>query len=210
MATITAIKPQKNGKRLNIYLDGKFGFGLDLETFVKHQLKDEQELSETEIEKIVKEGEFQKVYDKVLLFGSLRPRSEAEFNRWLSKHKVHQSLHRELFNRLKRLELLDDNKFARWWVGQRMQFKSKSKKELEQELRMKGISKDIIEDVISEAQPNELEMAKRLIDKKSYVWEKMDDITARRKKTEYLLRRGYDWEIIRAIVRKIDAEDDNV
>ena len=31
MPRISAISPQKNGKRVNIYLDGKFGFGIDLE-----------------------------------------------------------------------------------------------------------------------------------------------------------------------------------
>jgi len=39
MPVITSIKAQKNQKRVNIYLDGKFSFGLDLENFMKLQLK---------------------------------------------------------------------------------------------------------------------------------------------------------------------------
>ena len=74
MPAITSIKPQKNGKRVNIYLDGEYGFGLDLENFVKLGLKVEQEFTDEEIEKIIKKAEFQKVYDKILRFGSLRPR----------------------------------------------------------------------------------------------------------------------------------------
>ena len=73
MPIITSIKPQKNGKRVNIYLDEEFGFGLDLENFVKLGLKVEQKLSEDEVEEIVKKAEFQKVYDKILRFASLRP-----------------------------------------------------------------------------------------------------------------------------------------
>src|SRR3990170_1732991 len=122
MSIITSIKPQKNKKRINIYLDDKFGFGLDLENFVKLGLKVEQELSEEEIVKIVKKAEFQKVYDKILRFGSLRLRSEKEYRSWLKKHKVHKSLHEELFNRLARLDFLNDKKFASWWADQRIQF----------------------------------------------------------------------------------------
>src|SRR3972149_9098205 len=172
MPIITSIKPQNNQRRVNIYLDGKFGFGLDLENFMKLRLKVEQELSEEEVKKIVKEGEFQIVYDKILRFGSLRPRSEKEYRDWLRKHKVHESLHEELFNRLARLDFLNDKKFASWWVGQRLQFKFKSKRELIQELRLKGISKDIIEDILSETQVDEVAVAKKLIYKKKYMWER--------------------------------------
>ena len=66
MPVITSIKPQRNKKRSNIYLDGKFGFGLDLDNFVKLGLKVEQELSDKEIAGIVKEAEFQKILEKLL------------------------------------------------------------------------------------------------------------------------------------------------
>nr|AKQ02902.1 recombination regulator RecX, regulatory protein [uncultured Microgenomates bacterium Rifle_16ft_4_minimus_37836] len=118
MPTITSIKPQKNKKRLNIYLDDKFGFGLDLESFVKFGLKVGQGISEEEIRKIVNESEFQKNYDKILKFGSLRPRSKKEYNDWLKKHKVHESLHAKLFNRLKYLDFINDKKFALWWIDE--------------------------------------------------------------------------------------------
>ncbi|OGM22499.1 hypothetical protein A2863_02960 [Candidatus Woesebacteria bacterium RIFCSPHIGHO2_01_FULL_38_9b] len=203
MPIITSIKPQNSQRRVNIYLDGKFGFGLDLENFMKLRLKVEQELSEEEVKKIVKEGEFQIVYDKILRFGSLRPRSEKEYRDWLRKHKVHLSLHEELFNRLKRLDFLNDNKFATWWVEQRLQFKSKSKRELIQELKFKGISKDIIEEVLSETQPNELDMAKKLMEKNKYKWERLDNYSARKKMFEYLARRGFDWDIVRKVVGEI-------
>ena len=48
MPTITSIKPQRNQKRVNIYLDGKFGFGIDLENLVTLRLRVEQELTEEE------------------------------------------------------------------------------------------------------------------------------------------------------------------
>ena len=129
MPSITAIKPQKSKNRINIYLDGKFGFGLDLENFVKFGLKVEQELSEERIIEITKKAEFQKVFDRILFFASLRPRSEKEVNNWLKRKKVDESFNNTLLEKLTKLELLDDEKFAVWWVEQRLQFKSKSKRE---------------------------------------------------------------------------------
>lgn len=200
MPIITEIKPQKNKKRVNIYLDEKFGFGLDLETLVKYGLKSGQELSEEEIEKIVKKAEFQKVYDKILRFATLRPRSEKEFRDWLKKHKVHDSLHRELFNRLKRLEFLDDIKFAKWWVEQRVESRPKSKRIMIYELRSKGINKNIIEDVLADVDIDETKIAKELLEKKKYKWEKLPKLEARKKISEFLVRRGFSWEIINKIL----------
>lgn len=56
MPVITSIEPQKSKKRLNIYLDGKFGFGIDLETFVKLRLKVEGQLSDDEVKKVIKKN----------------------------------------------------------------------------------------------------------------------------------------------------------
>jgi len=201
VAVITSIKPQRNKRRVNIYLDGKFAFGLDLDNFVKLRLKVEQQLSDQEIEKIVSKAEFTKVYEKLLRFASLRPRSKKEFENWLRKHKVHVSLHPKLFNKLKRFEFLDDEKFAKWWVEQRLQFKSKSKRELIQELRIKGISKNAIDDVFSKLEINEESSARKLIGKNKYKWERLSDFEKRTKISAYLARKGFSWDVIRKVLK---------
>jgi len=129
MSVVTSIKPQKNNKRVNIYLDYEFAFGLDLENFVKFHLKVDQELDEKQINKIVKEAEFQKILDKLLMFATLRPRSEKEVKDYLKRKKSPESITEELFKRLNSLELIDDTKFARWWVEQRQAFSPKTKRD---------------------------------------------------------------------------------
>ncbi len=168
---------------------------------MKLNLKVEQELSEKEVAEIVKKAEFQKTLDKLLRFTTLRPRSEKEINYWLKRKKVHESLQKDLFNKLKRLDLIDDKKFAEWWIGQRIQFKSKSKRELISELRIKGIDKNTIEDVLYEAGIDEVKNAKKLIEKNKYKWKRYDKRTARKKMGEYLARKGFAWEIIKKVVK---------
>lgn len=202
MPIITKIKPQKNKKRVNIYLDGKFAFGLDLENIMKLGLKEDQELTKTEVKKIVEEAEFKKVYDKILKFATLRPRSEKEFKDWLRKHGVHKSLHKKLFNKLKRLDLLDDRKFTAWWIEQRKEFKPRGKKALYSELMKKGVDKKIIDEAISDAKIDETKMAKELIEKKKYKWKKLVGFEKRKKMSSYLARKGFSWGIIREVVNE--------
>ena len=199
---ITSIKPQKNKKRVNIYLDGKFGFGLDLENFVKLGLTVEQELTEERINEIVKLAEFQKTYEKITKFATLRPRSEKEIKDWLKKKKVHQSLHKELFNRLKRLELVDDKKFARWWVEQRLNFRPRSKRAMVYELKNKGISKEIIEEIFSIQRIDEEKIAEKLLKSKNYRWRNLPGAEARKKMAAFLQRKGFGWPIIKKALDK--------
>jgi hypothetical protein len=39
MVTVTLIKQQKNKNRVNVYLDGEFGFGIDLDNLVLAGIK---------------------------------------------------------------------------------------------------------------------------------------------------------------------------
>jgi regulatory protein len=201
MSVVTQIKSQKNNKRVNVYLDEKFAFGLDLENYMKLGLKVGQELSEKEAKTIINKAEFQKTLDKLLRFATLRPRSEKEVKDRLIKYKVHESLYKKLFNKLKRLGLLNDEKFAQWWIDQRLQFRYKSRRELEYELRAKGIDREIISQLINKSisQEKEIEMAKKLVDKKKYKWDKLPKTEKKRKIREFLGRKGFGWDVVREV-----------
>lgn len=200
MAIITAIKPQKNNKRVNVYLDNKFGFGIDLENFVTLNLRVEQELSQEEVEKIIKKAEFQKTLDKLLRFATIRPRSEKEIKDYFKRKKAHESIREELFNRLKRLELVDDAKFALWWVEQRQAFRPKSLRILRQELGIKGINKDTVNEVLGSVKVDEIKIAQELLAKKAYKWKSLPARNARQKMSQYLAGKGFGWETIGNVV----------
>jgi len=183
-------------------LDGKFGFGLDLENYIKLGLKVEQELPDEKIAEIVKKAEFQKISDKLLRFATFRPRSEKEVRDWFKRKKIHESLHGDLFNRLKHLELLDDKKFSKWWVEQRTAFKPRGKRVLGQELRQKGVDRETTEETLSNIKIDEAKTARELLAKKAYRWAKLPRLEARRKMAQFLARKGFGWETIEKIIEK--------
>ena len=201
MPVITSIKPQKNQKRVNIYLDDKFGFGLDLENFVKFHLKVNQELDDEKINKIIKDAEFQKILDKLLKFATLRPRSKKEIKDYLRRKKVPESITEELFKRLNSLELIDDTKFAKWWVEQRQSFSPKTKRVLGNELRIKGIDRETIKEILEETEIDEVKLAKKLIKNKMYKWERFDPKIKKQKISQYLAGKGFDWNVIQDVLK---------
>ena len=132
--------------------------------------------------------------EKLFRFVAVRPRSEKEIRDWFRRRKIPEDLHLSLFDRLKSLDLLDDRKFAAWWVEQRIQFRSKSKKEIEYELRNKGIDKEIITEALAGSGIDELKSAKKLLERYAS--------RTRQQKIDYLARKGFAWEVIDRLVSK--------
>lgn len=196
MSTITSIKQQKAKNRVNVYLDDKFGFGIDLDNFVLLHLKVDQELTDEEVIEVVRKAEFQKTLDKLLRFATLRPRSEKEITDYFRRKKVHESMWEELLEKLRHFELIDDLKFAKWWVDQRQNFKPKSKRVLKIELTKKGIVKEIINTVLDDTPIDEEKMAKDLIERKAYKWKGLEPRIARQKMSQYLAGKGFGWDVI--------------
>lgn len=200
MPVITSIKQQKAKNRVNVYLDDKFGFGIDLDNFVLLRLKVNQELTDREVVDIVKKAEFQKTLDKLLRFATLRPRSEKEIRDYFKRKKYHISIYDSLLEKLKHFELLDDLKFAQWWVEQRQNFRPKPKRIMNQELRIKGIKSEVIEQVLSETKIDEEKIARELLEKKKYKWDKLDKSVKKQKMSQYLAGKGFSWDIIKNVV----------
>lgn len=200
MPEVTLLKPQKNNKRVNVYLDGEFGFGIDLDNLVINRIKIGSVLTDEEVKKIVRKAEFQKTLDKLLKFAMLRPRSEREIDDYLKRKKVHESMWKDLLEKLKHFELLDDAKFAKWWAEQRIQFKSKSKKFIKGELLQKGIDGNIIEDVLEKTSIDEEKMARELLERRAYKWDGLDHREAKQKKFQYLAGKGFGYEVVEKIL----------
>jgi regulatory protein len=200
MPEVTLLKPQKNGKRVNVYLDGVFGFGIDLDNLVLSHIKIGTVLTDEEVQKIVRKAEFQKTLDKLLKFAMLRPRSEKEIDDYLKRKKVHESMWKDLVEKLQHFELLDDAKFAKWWVDQRLAFKKISTRVLKLELGKKGIDRNTIDDVLEETPIDEEKMAKDLLAKRAYKWDNLDPKIAKQKKFQYLAGKGFDFEIVEKIL----------
>lgn len=200
---ITTIQPQKrNPERMNIFIDGEFGFGLHVKLAVN--LSVGQELSHDEIEKLRKADKVEKTYLKALNFLSYRPRSTAEVSRWMAKHDTPDEVEEAVLARLKRNKYVDDKKFAELWVENRNEFRPRGAYALRMELRSKGVSDEAIEPVLREL--DEEELALRAARKPLKRFEKLTRDDFQKKIYGYLSRRGFKYDTIKTTISVLRAE----
>ena len=213
MPKITEVIPQKkNPKRFNIFLDGQFAFGADEDLVVEHRLVPDKQLDTSDVEQLLFEAEVGKLMERVYRLFNIRQRSEKEIRDYLKnlsfkrKVKGQEEISPFIINAaielMKKKGLIDDVSFAKAWVESRS--KKRGPRLLKQELFQKGIDKEIIEDVINNRRTDYdgQRIAEQLLEKKMRVWRNLPKIEFRKKAYDFLLRRGFEYETIRATIEK--------
>ncbi|KPL00273.1 MAG: hypothetical protein AMJ90_08575 [candidate division Zixibacteria bacterium SM23_73_2] len=159
---ISRIESQKkNQKRISVFLDGEFAFGLDQETFFRFGLKKGDILNKKKLNQILDSEKKIKVKNAALNFLSYRARSEKEIKDRLKRKGYSRKLIDEVISDLKRLNFLNDYQFALNWIKDRLDHKPRGEKLLRAELLKLGIKEEFIEKSLEEAYPknNEKEIA---------------------------------------------------
>jgi regulatory protein len=199
METITDLVVQKrDNDRVSVFLDGQYAFGLP--ALVAADLKVGQQLSLEAIEDLKHKDQIEKAKKNSLKFVSYRPRSVYELQTHLQRKSFEENVIDSAVEYLINLDLLDDVAFARYWVEQRETFRPRSRFALGQELRQKGIDRQIIEEVLEEV--DETAAARRAVDKQAHRWAGLPEDAFREKAAGYLQRRGFSYEIIREILEE--------
>lgn len=146
--------------------------------------------------------EFEKFYNRTLHFLSYRPRSEKEIKGFLEKIRANITISSKILQKLQQHKLIDDEKFAKWWVEQRMEFRPEGHWVLKTELRQKGISDEIIEKILGNEEIKILgdEGLKKLVEKKLQRYKGLPKQEIYKKLGDFLQRRGFRWEIIKKVI----------
>jgi regulatory protein len=203
---VTKLQFQKRrSDRVNVYLDEEFAFGLPATEAAA--LRVGQYLNDTDIARLRERDAAEKAYDRAIHFLSYRPRSRAEVERNLAQAGTDEAAIQAAIERLTQQGLLDDAEFARFWVENRERFRPRGARALRQELRQKGVDEEITAAALSDldpaanayaaAQPRALRMA---------ALAQSDARSFRQKLSSYLLRRGFDFEVVREIVTRLEGE----
>ena len=202
--TVTALKIQKrNPRRVNVYLDGEFAFGL--EGSAAAWLKIGQELADEKINQLQTEDEAENAYKQALRLLNYRPRTEAEVRKKLEQRGTSEATILAVLERLRRTGLVNDERFARDWVENRNTFRPRSRKALAIEMRQHGLNQETIEKAIAELDDEPL--AYQAAQKHSRKLNGLDWQAFRKKMTGFLARRGFRYDVIAPVVKRIWTED---
>ncbi|HEV7952300.1 MAG TPA: RecX family transcriptional regulator [Candidatus Saccharimonadales bacterium] len=209
---ITGITAQQKDKnRINVMVDGKYRFSLDIFQYADLGIKIGQEYTDEELTLLETESQFGKVYARALEYCLMRPHSSREVRDYLYrktrdtrtkdgnvKKGVAPEMTQRVFDRLVDKGYIDDEKFTRYWVENRNLTKGASQRKMQAELRSKGIESSIIDKYLAESTRNDESEIEKIIVKKRNRYP--DD----QKLMQYLARQGFSYDDIKQALNSRD------
>lgn len=201
---ITRIENQKrNLNRVNIYIDNKFAFGLTDDIRYKYDLHTNKEIDNDFIEDILKAEEERKVINAALNILSYRQRSIKELREKL-KEKGYDSLFIEkAIDYCSEQNYLNDEEFSISYIKDKQYLNKLGSKRIKYELINKGVSKDIIDEVLQVNPEYEFNIALDLANKKLSSYKNDDRNSIYRKLGGFLQRKGYPFDIIKKVLDQV-------
>ncbi|MBI5928443.1 MAG: RecX family transcriptional regulator [Chloroflexi bacterium] len=199
---------QKNKSRVNVFLDGEYAFSLGL--MEAAPLRKGQHLSDTDIQQLQEADSLTQAYERAVRFLATRPRSINEVRRKLAEKKTPTTIVETVIGRLEAAGYLNDAEFAQYWVENRQESSPRGPMALRMELREKGVSSGLIDEVLSNQEPEPV--ALRAAEKKARTLRRTTKRDFRQKMTSFLMRRGFDYETVRnvldSLIEQLEAETD--
>ncbi len=207
---ITSIGIQARDKnRVNVSVDGKYRFSLDVFQLGSLGIKVGAEYDEAEIVALEQESLFGKLYARALEYCFMRPHSSKEVRDYLYrktrltrtktgelKEGVSVKLTTRVFDRLVEKGYINDQSFARFWIENRSLKKGASKRKLSAELSAKGIDRSITEQLLGETERTDADELQKVILKKRNRYPDEQKLIA------YLARLGFSYDDIKSALRE--------
>lgn len=199
MPEIIALKKARGKGQLLVLLEGLPPLRLSQDLAQEKGLAPGETLSLEQVEELGRAALRERGLATALRLLSLRPRSEAEvvarLRRFLKAEVVE-----EVLAHLRQKGLVDDLGFARFWRENREGFSPRGKRLLQQELRQKGVSLEVVAQALEglDEEENALRAARR---QRPRPGEPPEDF--RRRLGNFLLRRGFSYEVSRRVTKDL-------
>jgi len=212
----------RDQNRVNIYVNGKFVFSLDVKQVVDLQIKIGKKLTPQELQELHSASEFGKLYQRALEWALTRPRSVWETRDYLKRRQLKRTqlnkkrAHDELkplpeiqsetielvIERLIMRDYVNDRTFAEYYVENRFTKKGISQKRLILELRKKHVDDNIIQEVLARSSRDEDAKLDKMIAKKKYKYDSQ-------KLIQYLIGQGFNYQKVKDAVAELNEENEN-
>jgi len=160
---------------------------------------------------MISDDDFQNLLNYAHFFLRFRPRTEKEMRDYLNKKILSRYWSRDDVDRaiavLKEQNLINDKEFVCWFVDQRKSGNPKGKFVLRGELLRYGLDKQLIDNYLSENPLDEEALANQALISR---WPRFNNLSKEKrwqKASQFLLRRGFGFYIIRKTIEKLEGMD---
>ena len=137
----------------------------------------------------------QYAFNRATSYLSLRARSEKEAENFLIKKDFNPNIIPAVIKRLRDLNFLNDEEYARSFTRTRQEYKGKSKYFIKYELKQKGVAEKVIDEISNESQ-DDLITAKDFIMRKKRIFSRLNKKEFKEKMLRLLSSRGFTFDII--------------
>src|SRR5690625_4106482 len=200
---ITKIEGQRRKDRVNIYIDGEFAFGLTEELRFKYDLYVGRKITQEFIDSVLKSEERLKVIDAALNFLSYRQRSEKEVYQRLRQRGYEEEYILDAIDYCKDKGYINDLEFARSFVKDKINLNNFGPVRIKNELYKKGVSSEIIQQVLNMEEEEEYEMDFKLAEKRLARYRNDEKDQIYRKLGGFLQRRGFSYGVVTRILKEL-------
>ncbi len=203
---ITALQPQtRNKRRVSVFLDGNFLFGLASDTVGALGLHVGLEVSRTDLDRIALEEQLHEARQYAFLLLSYKARTASELRQRLGRKGFSPDVISRTLQRLSELKMIDDEGFARRFAEDRITIGHKGKWRVRGELLKRGVAKEHIEDALATA-PDERAAAREVAEKYLSRNRRLEPDVLKRRLYAFLARRGFSPDTIRHVIDLEEAE----
>lgn len=207
MTRVAALETRSDDRVRIVFEDGRFGeipARLLREDGPFASLCVGDDLSEREVEGLLREERALEAEERALRYLSHRARSRAELERYLRRKGYEEPIAARVLARLEELGYVDDRTFAEAHVRDRIRLKPRGRFKLLMELREKGVAEAdagaAIEAAFREMDVTERELLERCARKRWRARRTDDPEKLRRRISGYLRRRGFRGSEVREVV----------
>ena len=211
MPVITKISEQKRRpNRRNVYLDGAFAFGCNLNVVAKFKLREGMKLSEEQVRQIQLGEVKQECFDRALEYLASRLHSRSELRRKLVRREYGGAVVDAVLEDLARLGYLDDERFAKTRALSAAQHKHHGRRRAFVELIKSGVKGEIADKARADvyAEHDSTAVARELARKQLPRLQKLEPMVARRRLVGMLQRRGFDYDAIKPVEDEVLGRGD--
>ncbi|MBC8106122.1 MAG: RecX family transcriptional regulator [Anaerolineae bacterium] len=203
MPVITQISEQKRREnRRNIFLDGVFAFGCNINVVARFKLREGMKLSDEQVRAIQLGAVKQECFDKAMRYLQTRLHSRSELQKKLKRQEWGDAVIDAVLEDLTRMQYLDDARFAKTKALSAAEHKKHGRRRAFVELIKSGVKGDIatraLEDVYEPR--DSTRVARELAMKQRARLIKLDPLVARRRLFGMLQRRGFEYDEIRPVI----------
>ncbi len=194
---ITKIKKQKNHRKYNIFVDGKYIFPISSKALTKFDLSEEQEFDSKGFSELRKNITLFECESALINFLQYRMRAEKEIVHKLKTKGYKSEIISELITRYKNFGYIDDITFAESYLLDLISHHPQGKYSIINKLRTKGVNQELINEVIEKHLTNETEkeLAERSLNSQRYRFEKLSPSERKNKALAFLQRKGFSSKI---------------